>query len=69
MVSNHKEKQSKRKLLSQLDDFDQDTIIGSTVSDKQENTTKKETTGDEELTVGNPGSNLTAHEKVVNVKI
>ena len=37
MVSTRKKGQSNRRLLSQLDDFDQDIIISNTVSDRQEN--------------------------------
>ena len=37
MVSTRKKKQSNRRLLSQLDDFDRDVIIGNAVSERQEN--------------------------------
>ena len=66
MVSTRKKRQSNRKLLSKLDDFDQDNIIGNTVSDRQENATVKEDAGDQEYTVGIPGSNLAANESIVN---
>ena len=49
MVSTRKKKQSKRRLLSQLDDFDRDIIIGNTLSDKQENATVNEGSGEQEL--------------------
>ena len=68
MVSTRKKKQSNRRLLSQLDDFDQNIIFGSTASNRQENVTVNESTGDQELTVDNPGSNLAAIENLVNVK-
>ena len=51
-----------------MDDFEQDTIVGNTASDKQDNATVNEGTGDQEFTVGNPGSNLKANENVVNVQ-
>ena len=37
MVSTRKKRQSNRSLLSHLDDFDQDMIIGNAVSERQEN--------------------------------
>ena len=36
MVSTRRKRQSNRKLLSQLDDFDQDTIIVKATSERQE---------------------------------
>ena len=57
-VSTRKKRQSNRRLRSQLDDFDQDIIIGNTASDRQENTTVIEGTGDREFTVGSPDSSL-----------
>ena len=62
------EKALKKKLLNQLNDFDQDDIIGNTASDKQKNTTVNEGTGVEEITVGKPDINLLANENTVNVK-
>ena len=50
MVSNRKKRQSNRKLFNQLDDFDPDTIIGNTVSDRKQNATVNEGTGDQEFT-------------------
>ena len=37
MVSTRKKRQSNRRLLSQLDDFDQDTVIGNAASERQKN--------------------------------
>ena len=37
MVSTRKKRQSNKKLLIQLDAFDQDMIIGNAVSERQEN--------------------------------
>ena len=68
MASTRKKKQSKRRLLGQLDDFDQDVIIGNTVRDRQENATVIEATSDQEFTVGNLCSDLATNENAVNVK-
>ena len=37
MVPTRKKRQSNRRLLSQLDDFDRDMIIGNAVSERQQN--------------------------------
>ena len=42
MVSTSQKRQSKRRLPSQLYDFDQNIINGNTASDRQENATVKE---------------------------
>ena len=68
MVSTRKKRQSDRKLLRQLDDFDRDNIIDSTVSDRQENATVNEGTVDQEFTVGTSDSNPAVNENLVNVK-
>ena len=68
MVSTRKEKQSNRKLLSQLNDFDQFIIIGNTVSKRQENATVNEGTGDQDLTGGTSDNKLQTNEIKVNVK-
>ena len=53
MVSTRKKRQSNRRLLSQLDDFDQDIIIGNAVSSKrQESAVANEGTNDRDFTVG-----------------
>ena len=68
MVSTRKKRQPNRRLLNQLDDFDQDINIGNTVSDRQKNATVNKGTGDQEFTVGNLEINFTVNEKVVNAK-
>ena len=68
MVSTRKKRQSNRRLLSQLDDFDQDIIIGDTVSERQENVTVNEGTNDPDFTVGTSSNNLMTNESAVNVK-
>ena len=52
MVSTRKNMPSNRRLLSQLDDFDQDFILGNTASDKQENAIVNEGIGDQDFIVG-----------------
>ena len=58
-----------RRLLSQLDDFDQDLIFGNTASERQENIVISEDTTDRNLTVGNSSINTAIYESMVNVKI
>ena len=61
MVSTRKKRHSNKKLLSQLDDFDQDMIIGNTVSESQENAVVNEGTNDRDFTVGTSN-----HDSVIN---
>ena len=68
MVSSREKTESSRKFLSQIDDFDQDVIIGNTASEMQENIMVNENTGDRKFTVGTSGKNLMTHENTVNVK-
>ena len=68
MVSTGKKRQSNRKQPSQLDDFDQDIIIGNAASGRQEKLTVNEGTNDPDFTVGTSSSNLAANENTVNVK-
>ena len=51
MVSTRKRRQSNKRLLSQLDDFDQDMIIGNATSERKENTVVNEGTNDRDFTV------------------
>ena len=51
MVSTRRKRQSNKWLLSQLDDFDQDMIIGNAVSERQENAVVNEGTNDRDFTV------------------
>ena len=69
MVSIRKKRQSYRRLLSQLDDFDKNILIGNTVSGRQENATVDAGTGDREITVGNVENKLRGKKNVVNVKL
>ena len=52
MVSTRKRRHSNKRLFSQLDDFDQDMIIGNAVSERRENTVVNEGTNDRDFTVG-----------------
>ena len=68
MVSIRQTRQSKRRLLSQLVHSDQDSIIGHTVSHKQENAAVNESTGDQDFTVATSDIILMTNEDTVNVK-
>ena len=68
MVSTRKKRQTNKRLLSQLDDFDQDMIIGNAVSERQENVVVNEGTNDRDFTVSNSSNNTAVNESVVNVK-
>ena len=62
MVSICKKKQSNRGFLSQLEDFDQDIIIGNTASEREEITIVNEDTSDRDFTVGTSDKNLVNNE-------
>ena len=68
MFSARKKRQSNRTLLSQIDDFDQNVIIGNAINDRQEITTVNDSTADQEFTVGNSDGSPAVNENVVNVK-
>ena len=68
VVSTRKKKQSNRRLLSQLDDFDQDLIIGNATSGRQEKFVVSEGTNDRDFTVGTINYNMAINESTVNVK-
>ena len=68
MVSIRKERQSNRRLLSQLVDFDQDMIIGNAASGRQENVVVNEGTNDRDFPVGTSSNNFTINESATNVK-
>ena len=68
MVSTRMKRQLNRKFVSQINEFDQDIIIGNTMSDRQKNAAVNEGTGDQEFAVNNSGSNSAANEKLVNMK-
>ena len=68
MVSTRKKRQSNRRLLSQLDDSDQDMIIGYAASERQENTVVNEGTDDRDFTVGTSNDSSIVNGNVMNVK-
>ena len=68
MVSTRKKRQSNKRLLSQLDDFDQDVIIGNAGGERQENVVVNESTNDRDFTVGTSNVSPITNESVLNVK-
>ena len=68
MVSTRKKRQTNKRLLSQLDDFDQDMIIGNAVSERQENVVVNEGTNDRDFTVSNSSNNTAVNESAMSVK-
>ena len=68
MVSTRKKRQSNKRLLSQLDDFDQDMIIGNATSERQENVVVNEGTNDQDFTVGTSNVSSIVNENALNVK-
>ena len=68
MVSIRRKRQSNKRLFSQLDDFDQDTIIGNAASERQEIILVNEGTNDLDFTVGTSSNNTAINESTVSVK-
>ena len=69
MVSTRKKRsQSNKRFLSQLDDFDQDVVIGTAARERQENIVVNESTNDQNFTTGTSSSNMAINESTVNVK-
>ena len=68
MVSTRKKRQSNKRLLSQLDDFDQDMINGNTANERQESVEVNEGTNDRDFTVGTSNVSSLINENVLNVK-
>ena len=68
MVSTRKKRQSNRRLLSQIDDFHQDMVIGNAASERQGNVVVNEGTNDQDFTVGISSSNSVVNENAMNVK-
>ena len=68
MVSTRQKRQSNKRLLSQLDDFDQDVIIGNAASERLENVVVNEGINDQDFTVGTSNVSSIINENVLNVK-
>ena len=68
MVFTRKRRQSNKRLLSQLDDFDQDMIIGNAASERQGNVVVNEGTNDRDVTVSNSSNNTAVNESAINVE-
>ena len=68
MVSTRKKRQSKRRLLSQLDNFYQNMIIGNSVGERQKNIVVNEGSNDQDFTVGTSINNIAIIENTNNVK-
>ena len=68
MVSTRKKRQSNKRLLSQLDDFEQDMFIGNATSKRQENVAVNEGTNDREFTVGSSYDSSTVNGNAMSVK-
>ena len=68
MVSTREKRQSNKRLLSQLDDFDQDMIIGSAVSERQENAVVIEGTNDRDFTVGTYNNDSVVNGNAMSLK-
>ena len=68
MVSTRKKRQSNRRLLSQLDDFDRDMIIGNAASERQENTVVNAGTNDRDFTVDTSNDSSIVNGNAMSVK-
>ena len=68
MVSTRKKRQSNKRLLGQLDDFDQDMNFGNAVSERQENAVVNEGTNDRDFTVGTSNNDSVANGNAMSVK-
>ena len=68
MVSTRKKRQSSRRVLSQLDDFDQDMIIANTSSAREENVVVNDGTDDRDFTVGTSNNDPVVNGNAISVK-
>ena len=68
MLSTRKKRQSNRKLVSQLDEFDQIMVIGNAASERQRNVVVNEGSNDRDFTVGVSGNNSVVNGNAMNVK-
>ena len=68
MISTHEKRQSNKRLLSQLDDFDRDMIIRNAFSERQENAVVNEGTNDRDFTVGTSNNDSVVKGNAMSVK-
>ena len=68
MVSTRKKRQSSKRLLSQLDDFDQDVIIGNTTRERRENVVVNGGVDDQDFIGGTSNVSSIVNENALNVK-
>ena len=68
MVSTRKKRQSSKRPLSQLDDFDQDVIIGNTTSERRENVVVNGGADDQNVTCGTSNVSSIVNENALIVK-
>ena len=68
MVSTCKKRQSNKRLLSQLDDFDRDMIIGNGVSERQEGVVVNESADGRDFTVGTSNNDSVVSGNALSVK-
>ena len=68
MVSTRKKRQSNKRLLSQLDDFDRDMIIGNDASERQESVAVNKSTDDRDFTVGTSNNDSVVNGNALSVE-
>ena len=68
MVSTRKKRQSNKRFLSQLDDYDRDMIIGNAVTERQENAVVNEGNNDRDFTVGTSSIDSIVNGNAMSVK-
>ena len=68
MVSTRKKRQSNKRLLSQLDDFYPDMIIGNDVTERQGSVVVNESTDDRDFTVGTSINDSVVNGNAMSVK-
>ena len=68
MVSTRNKRQSNKRLLRQLDDFDRDIIIGNADSERQENAVVNEGTNDRDFTVGTSNNSSVVNGNAMSVE-
>ena len=68
MVSTRKKRQSNKRFLSQLDDYDRDMIIGNAVTERQGNAVVNEGNNDRDFTVGTSSNDSIVNGNAMSVK-